>query len=98
MATRLLQIDSLDGLREYISETISDYYELKNGAFPITEKVLIRAGKPCGIYYCMLGPRAVRFSAIWETDRNQVLFYGPRGERVLKTQLAEAPILESSAA
>ena len=40
--------------------------------------------------------RAVRFTAIWETDRNQILFYGPQGERFLKTQLIEAPALESA--
>ena len=38
------------------------------------EKVLNRAGKPCGMYFCLQGPRAVRFTAIWETERNQVLF------------------------
>ena len=41
---------------------------------------------------------AVRFTAIWETDRNQILFYGPQGERFLKTQLLEAPPLETAAA
>jgi hypothetical protein len=60
--------------------------------------MLLRGGKPCGIYFCLNGPRAVRFSAIWETDRNQILFYGPRGERFLKTQLSEAPAMESAAA
>jgi hypothetical protein len=64
----------------------------------MTEKLLIRAGKPCGIFFCLNGPRAVRFSAIWETDKNQVLFYGPQGERFQKTQLLEAPTLDSAAA
>jgi hypothetical protein len=44
------------------------------------------------------GPRATRFSAIWETDRNQILFYGCAGERFQKTQLLEAPELEHAAA
>jgi len=58
----------------------------------------MRAGKPCGIYFCLHGPRATKFTAIWETDRNQVLFYGSRGERILRTQLLEAPVLETAAA
>jgi hypothetical protein len=98
MVTRFRQIDNLNDLREYINATLSDYYQLQSGAFQMTEQVLVRAGKPCGIYFCLNGPRAVRFSAIWETDRNQVLFYGPQGERFLKTQLLEAPLLESAAA
>lgn len=64
----------------------------------MTERVLVRGGKPCGIYFCLHGPRLLKFTAIWETDRNQVLFYGPRGERFQKTQLIEAPHLELAAA
>jgi hypothetical protein len=98
MFTRFRQIDNVDDLREFINVTLCEHYQLQYGAFQMTEQVLIRAGKPCGIYFCLNGPRAVRFSAIWETDRNQILFYGPCGERFLKTQLSEAPVLESAAA
>jgi hypothetical protein len=35
-------------------------------------------------------------TAIWETDRNTVLFYGSAGERVFKTQLLQAPQLAAS--
>ena len=98
MSTRVYQIDSVDDLRNYVNVTLCEYYELQDGAFKMTEQVLVRSGKPCGIFFCLNGPRAVRFTAIWETDRNQILFYGPRGERFLKTQLLEAPQLESAAA
>jgi len=62
----------------------------------MTRKILVRGGKPCGIYFCLHGPRGVKFTAIWETDRNCVLFYGCGGERFQKTQLLEAPPLEPS--
>jgi len=64
----------------------------------MTERILTRGGKPCGIHFCLHGPRLARLTAIWETDRNQVLFYGMRGERFQKTQLIEAPRLENAAA
>ncbi|MGA2620384.1 MAG: hypothetical protein ABSF26_22415 [Thermoguttaceae bacterium] len=64
----------------------------------MTERILRRGDKPCGVYFCLHGPRATRFSAIWETDRNQILFYGCAGERFQKTQLLEAPELEHAAA
>jgi hypothetical protein len=64
----------------------------------MTERVLLRGDKPCGIQFCLHGPRATKFTAIWETDRNQVLFYGSRGERFLKTQLHDVPRWESAAA
>ena len=98
MFAQVQQIDNIDELREYVSATICDRYQLQDGAFPMTERILTRGGKPCGIYFCLQGPRATRFSAIWETDRNQVLFYGAAGERFQKTQLVEGPVLESSAA
>jgi len=87
MLTRFQQISDLDELREFVNETLCDYYQLQLDAFHLTEHILRRGDKPCGIYFCLHGPRAVKFTAIWESDRNQVLFYGATGERFLKTQL-----------
>ena len=99
MLTRFQQIRCVDDLREYVNETICDFYQLQNDAFRMTERILRRGGKPCGIYFCLHGPRAVKFSAIWETDRNQVLFYSSNGERFQKTQLLGAPdLMERTAA
>jgi hypothetical protein len=98
MLSRFQQIESLCDLRDYVNTTLCSHFQLQEGAFSLTERVLMRAGKPCGIYFCLHGPRATKFTAIWETDRNQVLFYGSRGERILRTQLLEAPVLETAAA
>ena len=98
MLTRFQQIESINDLREYVNNTICNHYQLQAGAFRLTERVLIRGDKPCGIFFCLHGPRATKFTAIWETDRNQVLFYGCRGERFLKTQLHSVPQLEAAAA
>jgi hypothetical protein len=40
----------------------------------------------------------VQFTAIWEADRNQVLFYGSAGERVFRTQLLSPVSLDRVAA
>jgi len=98
MVTRFHQIRSLDDLRDYVNETLCTQYQLQIDAFHLTERILRRSGKPCGIYFCLHGPRAVKFTAIWETDRNQILFYGSGGERFQKTQLLESPRLDSAAA
>ena len=98
MLTRFQQIESVHDLRDFVNTTICNHYQLQAGAFRMTERVLLRGDKPCGIYFCLHGPRATKFTAIWETDRNQVLFYGSRGERFLKTQLLESLLLESAAA
>ncbi|NLS96356.1 MAG: hypothetical protein GXX96_29820 [Planctomycetaceae bacterium] len=98
MHTRLTQISNVDALREFVNETLCEHYELKLDAFEMTERVLRRGGRPCGMYFCLHGPRAVKFTAIWETDRNQILFYGSTGERFLKMQLLVSPCLDRAAA
>jgi hypothetical protein len=98
MVTSTHQIRSLEDLRDYVNRTLCSRYELQIDAFRLTQRILRRSGKPCGIYFCLHGPRAVKFTAIWETDRNQILFYGSTGERFQKTQLLEAPALEQAAA
>ena len=98
MLTALRPLQSLNDLREYVSEILCEHNGLEVGAFPISERILVRRGKPCGIYFCLHGPRAVKFSAIWETQQNSVLFYGSGGERIGRTQLVEAPQLELAAA
>ena len=94
MLRSIREVYSLEELRDYVNETLCDQHQLQIDAFELTERVLRRAGKPCGVFFCLHGPRSVKFTAIWETDRNCILFYGPTGERFLKTQLAEAPSLE----
>jgi hypothetical protein len=88
------QIQTLNELKAYVIKTLCEYEQLELGAFPVSERILIRAGKPCGIHFCLHGPRAVQVSAIWETDRNTILFYNSSGERFQKSQLTVAPQLE----
>jgi hypothetical protein len=97
MLTSSCRLQTIDELRNFVCEILCNQYQLQIGAFQMTERVLVRAGKPCGIFFCLHGPRAVKFTAIWETDRNQILFYGSGGERFQKIQLMEAPELEAVA-
>jgi hypothetical protein len=94
MLTRLQQINSVEDLRDYVSRTICNQYQLQTGAFPMTERILRRRDKPCGIHFFLHGPRATQFSAIWETDRNKILFYGSGGERFQTTQLIDSPQIQ----
>ena len=98
MPAQPLQIDNLDDLRTFVHFTICQQNELQVGAFDITERILVRGERPCGIFFCLNGPRSVKLTAIWETDRNTVLFYSSSGERVCKTQLVHAPVLRPALA
>ncbi len=96
MLANPLHIQDLGDLRHYVHETICHQNQLEPGAFAVSERILVRGRRPCGIFFCLHGPRSVKLTAIWETDRNTVLFYSSSGERVLKTQLVHAPALAST--
>ena len=85
-----LEIRDLSELRRYVEGRICAQYQLESGAFTMTERILRRGGQPCGLFFCVHGPRSVKWTAIWEMERNQVLFYGSAGERVERAQLTGA--------
>lgn len=90
MVSSSFEIRSLAQLRAYVSQMMCQRDQLEPDAFTITERILMQKGEPCGIYFCLHGPRAVKLSAIWETKKNTILFYGPSGERFHKTQLVSS--------
>jgi hypothetical protein len=91
-------IHDINDLKEFVHKTICDQNELEPGVFPLAERILARGGKPCGIFFCLYGPRSVKLTAIWETERNTILFYGSSGERIMRTELAQVPQLAMSVA
>ncbi len=91
MQAHPVQIRNLTDLRDYVQNELCQQNELEVGAFHFTERVLEKSGTPCGIFFCLHGPRSVKLVAIWETSRNTILFYGSSGERVLRIQLAQPP-------
>ena len=91
------RLQNLEHLREYVSRTLCQHDQLELGAFRITERLLVRGGRPCGIFFCLDGPRSLKVTAVWETERNTILFYNSTGERFHRTQLTLAPRLETAA-
>jgi hypothetical protein len=93
-----ISLHDVEELRRYVQETICNQNELEVNYFQITERTLTRRGRPCGIFFCLHGPRSTKFTAIWETDRNTILFYGSAGQRQLKAQVSIEPRLQLQAA
>jgi hypothetical protein len=98
MLTSTQRLNNLDSLRDYVIHTLCQHDQFELGAFPVTERILTRSGKPCGIFFCLHGPRSVKVTAIWETEQNTILFYSSTGERFQRTRLVLAPELVASAA
>ena len=94
MSADSLQIHNLNDLRNYVHHILCEQNELARGSFEITERILVRGKKACGIYFCLHGPRSVKLTAIWKTKRNTILFYGSSGMRTATTQLESGLRLE----
>jgi hypothetical protein len=86
--TMIKSIDSLSDLKYFVYQTLCEDHDLLMNAFPTSETVLKRGKlQPCGIMFCLHGPRAVKFTAIWEKESNRILFYGPTGKRYQQIEL-----------
>ncbi|MCY2987892.1 MAG: hypothetical protein NTY19_08535 [Planctomycetota bacterium] len=93
-----VRISDLSGLREFVQQKLCERNELEVGAFQFTERHLEKRGVPCGICFCLHGPRSVKLMAIWETSRNTIMFYDSNGQRVQRAQLAPGPRCLTAAA
>ena len=98
MPTEYQRLHDRSAIRQYVSETLCEKDQLEADFFPLSEQVLVRGGTPCGVYFCLQGPRSLCLTAVWETDSNTILFYGSRGERFRKTQLISPPGIAIGAA
>ena len=87
------KFQTLSQLRQFIAQTLCHENDFEVGVFQITERLLTRGGQPCGIFFCLHGPRSVKLTAVWETENNTILFYGSKGERFMKTEMEAAPAL-----
>ena len=85
-------VGTYEELKTLIYQTLCRDHELLMNAFPTSETRLLRGnGDSCGLMFCLHGPRAVKFTAIWEKDRNRILFYGPNGKRYSQVVLGGDP-------
>ncbi|MDR2117729.1 MAG: hypothetical protein LBP87_15230 [Planctomycetaceae bacterium] len=88
VTTTIDSIESLSDLKCFVYRTLCHDHDLMVNAFPTSETILKRGQlQPCGMMFCLHGPRAVKFSAIWEKDSNRILFYGPTGKRYSQVEV-----------
>jgi hypothetical protein len=87
MHTTVEDVHTLDELRQFIHKTLCAKENLLVHRFTMTEVRLTRGNEPCGLQFCLRGPRNVRLAAIWVADQNVVYLYDARGERYAKLRL-----------
>lgn len=94
MANAISDISTLEALRGFVQKTICDRNQLPLSMCQVHEKILLRYGKPCGLYFTVGGPRTVQFSAIWDADRHTILFYGCNGDRFHRNDVTISTTLQ----
>src|SRR5215213_5945087 len=52
MPTETQRLDDLHAIRTYITETLCEKDRLEKNSFPLYERILVRDGAPCGVYFC----------------------------------------------
>jgi hypothetical protein len=89
---------TLDELRQHVHATLCDRDQLDPGNTPLRENLILRGGKPCGLFFESRGPRLLKTFAIWSCEENRVLFYDSTGARFGETRLSESPDPDALAA
>jgi hypothetical protein len=89
MAAGAESISTISELRDFVHLTLCAKENLVEDQFQLRERDLTKLGKPCGLQFSIFGPRQVRLSAVWASDRNVLYFYDARGVRYIKVQLKQ---------
>lgn len=84
-------LSDLDALRGHVLQTLCARDQLDPAQTPLLQSVITRAGRPCGIFFQVKGPRQVKTYAVWAGEEDRILFYDSTGTRFGQTRLSEAP-------
>ena len=84
-------LPTLDELRKHVLQTLCAKDRLDPEQTPLRESVILRRGKPCGLFFQAQGPRQLKIYAVWAGEENRILFYDCTGARFAEDRLSDAP-------
>jgi hypothetical protein len=84
-------LPTLDDLRQHVRQTLCSHDRLDPAHTPLHQGLIMRAGKPCGLFFQLQGPRLLRTYAVWAGEEDRILFYDSTGVRFAQTRLSEGP-------
>jgi hypothetical protein len=87
----VVSLATLDALRQHVHQTLCAHDQLDPGQTPLHQAVIMRAGRPCGLFFQAQGPRLVKTYAIWAGEEDRILFYDSNGQRFAEVRLSDAP-------
>lgn len=84
-------LPDLDGLRRHVREVLCRHDQLDPEQTPLLHSRITRAGRTCGLFFQIQGPRMVRTYAVWAGEEGRILYYDSHGRRFAQTRLGDAP-------
>jgi hypothetical protein len=84
-------LPTLEELRKHVLKILCDNDRLEPELTPLRQSVILRRGKPCGLFFQAQGPRQLKTYALWAGEENRILFYDCTGERFAEVKLSDAP-------
>jgi hypothetical protein len=91
MDVRVVPLPTLDRLRQFVLETLCERDHLDPQQAQLSQGLVQRRGRPCGLFFQVRGPRLLRTYAVWAGDEHRILFYDSTGERFAEARLSDAP-------
>jgi hypothetical protein len=82
---------TLEELKSHVHQTLCGCDNLDPTQTPIHQCLIIRRGRPCGLFFQVHGPRLLKSYAVWAQEEHRILFYNSNGERFAETRLSDAP-------
>jgi hypothetical protein len=87
----VVSLPTLDELKAHVHDLLCQRNALDRGQTPLKHFIMKRAGRPCGLFFEIAGPRLMRTYAVWAGEENRILFYENSGERYAEVRLSDAP-------
>jgi hypothetical protein len=84
-------LPTIESLRGHVLKTLCDHDQLDPTQTPLHQALITRAGRTCGLFFQVQGPRQVKTYAVWAGEEDRILFYDSTGVRFAQTRLSEAP-------
>jgi hypothetical protein len=84
-------LPTFEDLRRHVLLTLCNHDHLDPGLTPINQAMILRRGKPCGLFFQIQGPRMLKTYAVWAGEENRILFYDCTGARFAEIRLSDAP-------
>jgi hypothetical protein len=98
MDVKTVSLPTLTQLRDHVHIMLCMHDRIDPVQTSLQQALILRSGKPCGVFFHIRGPRHLKNHAVWAREEDRILFYDSSGLRFAETRLCTGPDLADIAA